>query len=274
MASSSASEYLEDGFEGVSSDFTQFETLEPHGYNCFTRAKRYGRWYLLKSLNDEVRDKLVYQEMLRKEFDIMMQLQHPGVAQAMGMETVGDLGQCIIMEWVEGVTLKKWLEGDTTRSERLHAAGQLLDALAHIHAHDIAHRDIKPSNIMVTTNGKNVKIIDFGLADTNAHAILKQPAGTEQYMAPEQATTSQPDVRNDIYSLGIVLRAMNLGGDYDKVAQRCILPINERYQSVEEVQNDLEKRKERRRNLRLGLAALGAIGLITAISVDILQKLP
>lgn len=271
MASSSASEYLEDGFEGVSSDFTQFETLEPHGYNCFTRAKRYGRWYLLKSLNDEVRDKLVYQEMLRKEFDIMMQLQHPGVAQAMGMETVGDLGQCIIMEWVEGVTLKKWLEGDTTRSERLHAAGQLLDALAHIHAHDIAHRDIKPSNIMVTTNGKNVKIIDFGLADTNAHAILKQPAGTEQYMAPEQATTSQPDVRNDIYSLGIVLRAMNLGGDYDKVAQRCILPINERYQSVEEVQNDLEKRKERRRNLRLGLAALGAIGLITAISVLVIK---
>ncbi len=267
MASSSASEYLEDGFEGVSSDFTQFEHLEPHGYNCFTRAKRYGRWYLLKSLNDEVRDKLVYQEMLNKEFDIMMQLQHPGVAQAMGMETLGDLGQCIIMEWVEGVTLKKWLEGDTTRSERLHAAGQLLDALAHIHAHDIAHRDIKPSNIMVTTNGKNVKIIDFGLADTDVHAILKQPAGTKQYMAPEQASTSQPDVRNDIYSLGLVLRQMNLGKDYKKVTEKCILPIDERYQSINELKSDLSRRKTRRRNIGIALAALSVAGLITAISL-------
>lgn len=268
---SSVSEFLEDGFEGVSSEFTQFEPLQPHGFNRFTRAKRYGRWYLLKSLNDESRNKLVCQEMLRKEFDIMMRLQHPGVAQAMGMETVKDLGQCIVMEWVDGVTLKKWIEGKTSRTERLHVARQLLDTLAHIHAHGIAHRDIKPSNIMVTTNGKNVKIIDFGLADTDAHAILKQPAGTEQYMAPEQATASQPDVRNDIYSLGVVLRTMDLGKDYEKVAQRCILPINERYQSVEELQNDLERRKNRRSNIGFGLAALGTIGLITAISVLVIK---
>lgn len=267
MDTSSVSGYIENGFEGVRPEFTQIEALQSHGKNRFTRAKRYGRWYLLKSLNDESRDKLIFQEMLRKEFDIMMRLQHPGVVQAIGMETVEPLGQCIVMEWVEGVTLKKWLEGATTREDRQHVAGQLLDAVAHIHSHSIAHRDIKPSNIMVTTTGKNVKIIDFGLADTDMHSILKQPAGTEQYMAPEQSSTRQPDVRNDIYSLGLVLRQMDLDRDYKKVAGRCILPIDERYQSVDELKNDLAKRKMRRRNLGIGLATLGTAALITAITL-------
>ena len=71
---SSISGYIENGFEGVSKEFTQLEALQSHGVNRFTRAKRYGRWYLLKSLNNESRDKLIYQEMLRKEFDIMMRL--------------------------------------------------------------------------------------------------------------------------------------------------------------------------------------------------------
>ena len=266
MGDSSISGYMENGFEGVSATFTQLEPLPSHGVNRFTRAKRYGRWYMLKSLTDECRGKLIYQEMLRKEFEITMSLQHPGVVQVIGLENVNPLGQCIVMEWVEGTTLKEWLQGTTTRTERLHVAGQLLDTLSHIHAHGIAHRDIKPSNIMVTTNGKNVKIIDFGLADTDAHAILKLPAGTQQYMAPEQATASRPDVRNDIYSLGLVLRQMNLGKDYKKVAEKCILPIDERYQSINELKSDLSRRKTRRRNIGIALAALGAAALVTAIS--------
>lgn len=267
MDTSSVSEYLEDGFEGVSSEFTQLERLPSHGFNVLTRAKRYGHWYLLKSLNDEVKDKLVYQEMLRKEFDIMMRLQHPGVVQVINMENVASLGQCIVMEWVEGVTLKDWLNGPTTRDQQLHVAKQLLDAVAHIHSHGIAHRDIKPSNIMVTTNGKNVKIIDFGLADTDAHAILKQPAGTRQYMAPEQASTSQPDVRNDIYSLGVVLRQMDLGKIYKPVIAKSILPIDERYQSINEMQADLQHRESRRRTIGIGLTALAIAALLGATAV-------
>ena len=267
MDTSSVSGYMEDAFEGVSSDFTQFEPLPAHGFNSLTRAKRYGRWYLLKGLNNESRDKLMYQEMLNKEFDIMMRLQHPGVVQVVGMENVEPLGQCIVMEWVEGLTLKDWLNGHPTREQRVHVAQQLMDALAHIHAHDVAHRDIKPSNILITSSGKNVKIIDFGLADTDVHAILKQPAGTQQYMAPEQASTSLPDVRNDIYSLGLVLRAMDLGKEYNKVAERCILPIDERYQSVEEMKADIERRQAHRRTVRIGLAAAALAALIAGIAI-------
>ena len=263
----SVSGFCEETFEEVSSRFTNVEVLGTHGHNVLARAKRYGRWFLLKGLSPDVAHEELYRQMLRKELDIMMRLQHPGVAQAIGKEKVEPLGECIVMEWVEGSTLKKWLESDTTSSDRKHVASQLLDAVEHIHAHGIAHRDLKPSNIMITSNGHNVKIIDFGLADTDVHAILKQPAGTEHYMAPEQATGSRPDVRNDIYSLGLVLREMNLGRDYKKPIARCLMPIAERYQSMEEMKTDLRRRASRRRTMRLGLGTLGIAVAITGTAI-------
>lgn len=270
----SVSGFCEETFEEVSSRFSNVEVLGTHGHNVLARAKRYGRWFLLKGLSPDVAHEELYRQMLDKELDIMMRLQHPGVAQAIGKEKVEPLGECIVMEWVEGSTLKKWLESDTTSSDRKHVASQLLDAVEHIHAHGIAHRDLKPSNIMITSNGHNVKIIDFGLADTDVHAILKQPAGTEHYMAPEQATGSRPDVRNDIYSLGLVLREMNLGRDYKKPIARCLMPIAERYQSMEEMKADLRRRASRRRTMRLGIGTLGIAVAIagTAIVATRLNK--
>ena len=194
----------------------------------------------------------------------MSRLQHPGVVQAVNMEDVDGLGMCIVMEWVDGVTLKEWLQGDTTRDERRQVASQLMDALAHIHQQGVVHRDIKPSNIMITNTGMAVKVIDFGLADTDQHAVLKQPAGTVSYMAPEQAASSAPDVRNDIYSLGMVLGQMDLGGIYKVPIARCLLPIEERYQSVDELIIDLRRRAVRRRNTKIAAAILAVLALIAA----------
>lgn len=264
----------ESTFESVSSRFSQMEKLGTHGHNVLARAKRYGRWYLLKGLVPEHSHDEMYREMLTKELDIMMRLQHPSIAQAVGMEEVEPLGRCIVMEWVDGKTLKSWLKDNPTPREREAVANQLLVALSYIHSHGIAHRDIKPSNIMITTNGQNVKIIDFGLADNDVYAILKQPAGTEQYMAPEQATASRPDARNDIYSLGLVLRDMELGRHYKKPIARCLMPIYDRYQSVEELRDDLQRRASRRRNIKVLLSALALIGAIggTAIVATQLSK--
>lgn len=262
MDEASSSGFVVDSFEGVNDHFTSLEVMGTHGHNCLARAKRFGRWYLLKSLAPDEAQQNAYHEMLVKEFDIMMRLHHPGVAQAVSLEDVEGLGMCIVMEWVEGETLAQWLEGDTTRDKRQQVADQLMDALVHIHQHGVVHRDIKPSNIMVTTNGQNVKIIDFGLADTDVHADLKQPAGTYSYMAPEQASTSVPDQRNDIYSLGLVLEKMHLGWLYKAPITRCLQPIDKRYQSVEDLRNDLHRRMRRRRTATLAAAAL----LLVAVS--------
>ena len=265
MDQASISGFVVDSFEGVNDHFTSLEMLGTHGHNVLARAKRFGRWYLLKGLAPEVSDQQAYHEMLVKEFDIMMRLQHPGVVQVVSLEDVDGLGKCIVMEWVEGITLSDWLEEKSTRTDRRQVAQQLMDALAHVHQHGVVHRDIKPSNIMVTTNGQNVKIIDFGLADTDAHAVLKQPAGTARYMAPEQASASKPDLRNDIYSLGLVLRDLKLGRKYDKAIARCLAPIDSRMQSVEELKSYLKRGENRRRN-----ALWGVVGIAGALLVGVI----
>ena len=274
MGEASTSGFMVDSFEGVNDHFTSLEVLGTHGHNVLARAKRFGRWFLLKGLAPDEADKAAYHEMLVKEFDIMMRLQHPGVVQAMSLEDVDDMGKCIVMEWVEGVTLQEWLAGETSRAERRQVAQQLMDALAHIHQHGVVHRDIKPSNVMVTTNGQNVKIIDFGLADTDAHAVLKQPAGTASYMAPEQASASAPDTRNDIYSLGMVMEQMRLGRLYKRPIARCLQPIDKRYESVEDLQNDLRKRSLRNRTAGIVVAVALTAGLSAGIATLIARMQP
>ena len=116
---SSASGYLPDSFEGISQTFTDAEILATSEVNVVAKAKRYGRWWLLKGLRKEVAGEAGYQQRLRKEFEILMQLQHPGVVMAVGLEDVEVLGLCIVMEYVDGVTLKEWLTKKPTRQMRL-----------------------------------------------------------------------------------------------------------------------------------------------------------
>ena len=195
---SSASGYLTDSFEGISQTFTDVEILGTSGVNVVAKAKRYGRWWLLKGLNKQVASETGYQQRLRKELELLMQLQHPYVVAAAGLESVEGIGHCIVMEYVEGPTLKEWLRNGHTRKERRRIARQIAEALEYIHSKGIVHRDLKPENIIITSTGDHVKLIDFGLADTDSHAILKQPAGTLKYMSPEQMQTAVADVRNDL----------------------------------------------------------------------------
>lgn len=251
---SSTSKYLVDDYEGISSDFIDMEPLPSReGYCDLFKAKRYGRWYMLKCLKSENARYPVYQQMFRKEFEIAVALQHQSVVQVQGLETVklpdGRTALCIISEWIDGVTLSEYLKGTSGSSEpsvneRRRVAEELAEAVAYIHSQQVVHRDLKPSNIMITNNGNYVKVIDFGLADTNSHAILKQPAGTMRYMAPEQMQTSMADVRNDIYSLGVILQEMDLGGGkYRRVVERCLRPMEQRYQQMDDLLKDLHSRR-------------------------------
>ena len=233
---SSASGYVVDSFEGINRKFTDVEILSTSEVNVVAKAKRYGRWWLLKGLKKEIAGETGYQQRLRKEFEILMLLQHPYVVAAYGMEDVEGLGRCIVMEYTDGVTLKEWLEEKNTQQSRLTIVHKMIDAVAYIHTKGIVHRDLKPENIIVTPDGSNVKLIDFGLADTNSHAILKQPAGTPRYMSPEQMQTAVADVRNDIYSIGVILQQMDLGLRFHYIINRCIQPIDRRYQNAQELQ--------------------------------------
>ena len=97
-------------FYNFAHTFTDVEILHTSDANIVAKAKRYGRWWLLKGLRQEVAAEQRYQQMLRKELEIMMQLQHPTIVTAVGLEDVDGLGTCIVMEYVEGVTLSEWLK--------------------------------------------------------------------------------------------------------------------------------------------------------------------
>ena len=238
---SSTSGYLFDSFEGISRRFTDVTILNTSEVNIIAKAKRYGRWWLLKGLNKQVANETAYIQRLRKELELLMQLEHHFVVTTFGLEMVEDLGNCIVMEYVEGSTLKEWLKEKHTRKDRKRIAIQLGEAVDYIHTKGIVHRDLKPENIIITKNCNNVKLIDFGLADTCSYAILKQPAGTPQYMSPEQMQTAVADVRNDIYSLGIVYSKMNLGYGFKHIIHRCLKPIELRYRNVSELRNAIRR---------------------------------
>ena len=180
------------------------------GFTRLFTAVRYGKRYMLKCLKEDFRYTPVYHQALLKEFEIGLQLDHPNICRTISMEQVGDLGECIVMEYVDGETLEAAVKGGKMTEEVVHKiAAQLLDAMEYMHAKQIVHRDIKPSNIMLTHRGGDAKLIDFGLSDSETFCVLKIPAGTRGYIAPEQLqpnAISSPSA--DIYSFGKVLEYM------------------------------------------------------------------
>ncbi len=262
--------------EPVSEHFTDLTIEHNSGCNVIARAQRYGRWYMLKGLNDASRDKAMPRQMLRKEFEIMTRMQHPNVVQTVGMEQVEGLGTCIVMEYVDGITLKEWLQTKTKTktgtgvkdADAIRIMDELLQAVAYIHSLGIAHRDLKPQNILLTRQGLHVKLIDFGLADTDDYAVLKQPAGTISYMSPEQMAMQIPDIRNDIYSIGVVMRQMPLPKYYKRVGEYCLLPVDERYQSIAEMEEDIARQSTHTK--RLMRWALGVGCLVLGVVVGLL----
>ena len=271
----SFSEFTEEATQHLSHQFSEISLVKETESHLLFRAKRFGRWYLLKALPPALRDSEFHIQMLHKEMEVLMQLQHPGIVDCLGMEHLDDytdsegklisVGLCIILEYIDGDTLAEKLNSSSLREGWEGTVDELLNALAYMHAAGITHRDLKPSNIMVTHNGQHIKIIDFSLADTDSHAILKQPSGTRKYISPEQATATTPDVRNDIYSLGVILDELPLKGYWKKIARRCMLPIEQRYPNIAALQAEIARYQRRASRIRWAAILLPPLLLILSI---------
>ena len=151
-----------------STEWQSIALLQQRNHNCLYTASRYGKRYVLKGLSADsqsLTDMLLLQQ---KEFSLGITLSHPNIAETYSLEEVADCGRCIVMEYVDGITLAEWLATNPSHSARQRAMLQLLDALEYIHSLQLVHHDLKSSNILITRNGQNVKLIDFGLSNTDS----------------------------------------------------------------------------------------------------------
>ncbi|MBR5043600.1 MAG: serine/threonine protein kinase [Bacteroidales bacterium] len=212
------------------------------GWSVLYRVNRDGRFRVLKALKQEYRGRVLYESLLKKEYEIGYSLSHPGVCEVYGFVDDPSLGHAIEMEWIDGCPLDELLSrGSLKPGAALRLADQLCDAVSYLHSRQIVHRDIKPSNILVTHNGVNVKLIDFGLSDSDSWASLKGAAGTRPFFAPEVVISGVADVRSDIWSIGKVL-SMLMPGKTRAVRKCMAADPDRRYQSAEDLKKALHRR--------------------------------
>ena len=169
-------------------------------------------------------------------------LNHPNIVKVYDVSVNDDL-QYIVMEYVDGMTLREYLNergGKLTSRETVHFISQILKALDHAHRNGVVHRDIKPQNIMLLDNGQ-LRMMDFGIARiSRAENQLTggKAMGSVHYISPEQAKGDETDFTSDIYSVGVMMYEMlsgHLPFDADDVVEVAIKQISDKPQSLQEL---------------------------------------
>ena len=151
-----------------SSEWHNIVLIKSHSRTQVYTATRYGRRFVLKSLTPETASLTVYRLQQEQEFQLGVQLVHPNIAATYSLEEIDGVGRCIVQEWIDGVTLGEWLQTKPSKTSRERVLNQVLDALEYIHGLQLVHHDLKTDNILITRNGANAKLIDFGLSAADA----------------------------------------------------------------------------------------------------------
>ncbi len=168
----------------------------------------------IKILKDEFLANEEFRRRFKNESKAIAVLSHPNIVKVYDV-SFGDRLQYIVMEYIDGITLKEYIEQQKVirPQEAVHFTIQILRALQHAHDKGIVHRDIKPQNIMLLQNG-TIKVTDFGIARfsrSETRTITEKAIGSVHYISPEQARGEITDEKADIYSVGVMLYEMLTG---------------------------------------------------------------
>lgn len=208
---------LEKGWESHAS-YGGFTLLQRGAYADTYRASKAGKFFLLKTPRE---GNTLFLEMLKREYELSVGLDHPHITSAFTFETIPPLGPCLVMAYVDGENLATFLEGHPSVRVRQHILRQLLSAVGYLHERGIIHNDLKPENILITHHEQNLKLIDFGLSDDDAHYLTKTLGCTPTYASPELLAHRGPvDARSDLYSVGKLIRLL-FPVRYAAIVRRC-----------------------------------------------------
>ncbi|MEM7331500.1 MAG: protein kinase [Chloroflexota bacterium] len=158
----------------------------------------------------------------QREAKAMASMSHPNIVRVFDFDVYGENSYYLVMEFIDGGTLKEYLEDFNSRGERLpmqdavRICTEIADALAYAHRRQMVHRDIKPANVMLDRESGKAILTDFGIVKMVGNQSMAYTAtgaliGTPAYMSPEQALGQPGDERVDIYSLGVMIFQMVTG---------------------------------------------------------------
>ena len=251
-------------------DYSMPEVFATTSQAMLYRVRKAGKYFIIKTPKDTSAQSLA---MLRREYELSIGRQHPNVVNVFTFEESTVVGPGIVMEYVDGRTLTAFLAEKPSQAMRRRVFEQLLQAVAYIHRSGIVHNDIKPENILITRADNDVRLIDFGLADDDAHYFARTLGCTPLYASPELlAQAKDIDARSDIYSLGVIMKEL-FGNRHSCISGRCLCAQKEkRYANAEQL---LAAFKHRNRPVMLLFSVIAALLLLSGFfaSVDNSRKI-
>lgn len=220
--------------------YTLGELLAETSFARIYRITKGGKDFLLKTPKD---GNVVFLDMIRKEYQLSLQLQHPYIASVYEYAEDTPGGPGILMEYSDARSLREFISEKPSFKLRMKVLDQLLDAVSYFHECGIVHNNLDPKDILVTKKGNNVKIIDFGLSAEDVVALGKSGRLDMGYVSPELASNSRKlDRRSDIYSLGKIIDDL-FGGKFGKIVDKCTRKkAGKRFENVDQLKAAFEKK--------------------------------
>ena len=220
--------------------YTLGELLAETSFARIYRITKGGKDFLLKTPKD---GNVVFLDMIKKEYQLSMQLQHPYIASVYEYAEDTPGGPGILMEYSDARSLREFISEKPSFKLRMKVLDQLLDAVSYFHECGIVHNNLDPKDILVTKRGNNVKIIDFGLSAEDVVALGKSGRLDMGYVSPELAANSRKlDRRSDIYSLGKIIDDL-FGGKFGKIVDKCTRKkAGKRFENVDQLKAAFEKK--------------------------------
>lgn len=213
------------------------ELLRDGSISRLYRVSRAGKYFIIKTSKG-----IKLSRLIKREYDLSIGLSHPYIVNVFTYEEQTPVGEGIVMEYVDGRNLREFLLEDPSRKLRERVLDQLLSAVSYLHSKGIVHNDLKPENILITTVDNNVKLIDFGLSDNDAHYLYHTLGCTPAYASPELLAQEKTDSRSDIYALGLLMKEL-LPKSGRRIARKCQLKDRgRRYANVNQVHRAFARR--------------------------------